>query len=159
MRNDGSVERVADDLDFPNGIALLHERRTLVVAESYASCLTAFDVGDDGSLHNRRTWAALDGAAPDGICVDPSGAIWFTDVAGRRCVHVREGGEVLDVVEADRGCFSCALGGATGTTLFIAAAQVPDVFSAAGSGQVIAVDLDDAGHAANAAWWHESRET
>jgi sugar lactone lactonase YvrE len=57
---------------------------------------------------------------PDGICVDADGAVWYGDVPNRRCVRVREGGEVLQTIELDRGCFACALGG---STLFMVATQ------------------------------------
>src|SRR6185369_17976749 len=85
--------------------------------------ITAFDIGADGGLSGRRVWATIDGAAPDGICLDTDGALWYADVPNRRCARVAEGGEVLDVVEADRGCFACMLGGADGRTLYIAAAE------------------------------------
>jgi sugar lactone lactonase YvrE len=67
-------------------------------------------------------WADLGDAAPDGICVDADGAVWYADVPHRRCVRVAEGGEVLEVVEVDRGCFACMLGGSDGRTLFLVAA-------------------------------------
>jgi sugar lactone lactonase YvrE len=122
VRPDGGVLEVADGLRFPNGMALLDGGRTLVVADSYAEQLLAFDVADDGTLSARRVWADLE-HAPDGICADASGAVWVATVPGKRCVRVREGGEVLDTVAADRGCFACMLGGEDGRTLFIAAAE------------------------------------
>ena len=121
VRPDGSSERVADDVWFPNGMAIIDDT-TLVVAESHADRLTAWTIADDGSLVDRRVWAALAaGEAPDGICVDAEGAIWYASVPRRHCVRVAEGGRVLDVVEADRGCFACMLGGSDGRTLFVVA--------------------------------------
>lgn len=119
---DGSVQQVADGLKWPNGMALLDEGRTLVVADSGTEQLVAFTVREDGSLSDSRVWADLD-HAPDGICADADGAVWVATVPGERCVRVREGGEVLDTVTADRGCFACMLGGDDGRTLFIAAAN------------------------------------
>jgi sugar lactone lactonase YvrE len=119
---DGTIREVAGGLKWPNGMALLDDERTLVVADSHAGQLLAFDVGDDGTLSDRRVWADLE-HAPDGICADTDGAIWVATVPGKRCVRVREGGEVLDTVTVDRGCFACMLGGEDGRTLFIAAAQ------------------------------------
>ena len=119
---DGSVRKVADGLKFPNGMALLDQDRTLVVADSYAQALIAYDVRSDGTLSISRVWAELE-HAPDGICGDTDGAIWVATVPGRRCIRVREGGEVLETVAADRACFACMLGGQDGRTLFIAAAQ------------------------------------
>jgi sugar lactone lactonase YvrE len=122
VRPDGSARQVADGLLWPNGMALVDDERTLVVADSHAQQLVSFDVADDGTLSRSRVWAEV-GDAPDGICADADGAIWFASVPGRHCVRVREGGEVLDTVSTDRGCFACMLGGADGRTLFIAAAE------------------------------------
>ncbi len=119
---DGTVREVADGLQWPNGMAFVDEGRTLVVAESHAARLVGFDVAEDGTLSGRRVWASLE-HAPDGICVDADGAVWVASVPGRHCVRVREGGEVLNTVTVDRGCFACMLGGEDGRTLFIAAAE------------------------------------
>ena len=120
---DGSPRRVADGIAFPNGMVVTPDNSTLIIAESFARRLTAFDIADDGSLFNRRAWA--DGVGPDGICMDAGGAIW-TDVGqfGDNLVgRVREGGEVLDQVQLDRACFACMLGGEDGKTLFMLAAD------------------------------------
>jgi sugar lactone lactonase YvrE len=140
---DGSVQQVADGVAFPNGMAVTPDGSTLIVAESYAHCLTAFDIEADGDLSNRRVWAAVDGF-PDGICLDAEGAVWFADVPNKHCVRVREGGEVAGTVELDRGCFSCALGGVDGRTLFIVAAEwagAEDMMSGQPTGQVVAVEV------------------
>ncbi|MFN8049964.1 MAG: SMP-30/gluconolactonase/LRE family protein [Acidimicrobiales bacterium] len=142
---DGSARVVADDLAFPNGMVVTPDGSTLIVAESYAGRLTAFDIGEEGALANRRVWADLGDAAPDGICLDEAGAVWYADVPNRNCVRVAEGGEVLQVVELDRGCFSCALGGADGRTLFIVATEWngPDAIARGErSGQVVTVRVE-----------------
>ena len=138
---DGSTRRVADDLAFPNGMVVTGDGSTLIVAESYGERLTAFDIGEDGSLSGRRVWAALEGN-PDGICLDAEGAIWYGDVPGQRCVRVREGGEVLQAIALDRGCFACALGGQDGRTLFLVANAFDDSQAGEGEprGQVLTVD-------------------
>ena len=115
---DGAVRKVADDLAFPNGMAVTPENKTLIVAESYACRLTAFDISPDGSLLDRHEWAQVDDH-PDGICLDAAGCAWYADVGNKRCVRVREGGEVLETVELDRGAFACILGGPERRTLFI----------------------------------------
>ena len=138
---DGTARQVADDLAFPNGIAITADGGTLIVAESYAERLTAFAIDDDGRLRDRRVWALTPGDHPDGICVDADGAVWYADVGNRHCVRVREGGEVLDTVECDRGCFACALGGAKESTLFIVAQEwggPEGLRQAARTGQVLA---------------------
>lgn len=122
---DGSARQVAGGVAFPNGMVVTPDNSTLIVAESWGSKLTAFDIGDDGSLSNRRMWAELDGGAPDGICLDADGAIWYGDVPNRRCVRVAEDGEVLQTIELDHGCFACALGGADGRTLFMVVSEWP----------------------------------
>jgi sugar lactone lactonase YvrE len=120
---DGSAHQVADGLAFPNGMLIMPDDQTLIVAESYAKRLTAFDIGADGSLSNRRVWAELGDGVPDGICADAESAVWYADVPNKRCVRVRAGGEVLQTIELDRACFACALGGPDGATLFMVANQ------------------------------------
>jgi sugar lactone lactonase YvrE len=115
---DGTARRVADGLAFPNGMVVTPDNATLIVAESYGRKLTAFDIAADGGLSNQRTWAEVDDY-PDGICLDADGAIWYGDVGSKRCVRVREGGEVLQVIDLDRGCFACVLGGPDRRTLFM----------------------------------------
>jgi sugar lactone lactonase YvrE len=119
---EAGVRKVADGLQWPNGMVLLEDERTLVVADSHAAQLVAFDIGARGTLSNRRVWADLE-YAPDGICADSEGAIWVATVPGRRCLRVAPGGEVLDAVTTDQGCFACMLGGEDGRTLFIASAE------------------------------------
>ena len=119
---DGAVTQLADGLRGPNGMALIDEGRTLVVADSHESALVAYAVASDGRLSSRRIWATLEDA-PDGICADRDGAIWVASVPGRGCALVAPGGEVIARVGVDRGCFSCTLGGDDGGTLYIGAAQ------------------------------------
>ena len=106
---EGTVRRVAEDLAFPNGMAITADGATLIVAESYGNRLTAYRIGPDGELADRRVWAPTGDDHPDGICVDAEGAVWYADVGNRHCVRVREGGEVVATVELDRGAFACAL--------------------------------------------------
>jgi len=119
----GSVRQVADGIAFPNGMVVTPDNKTLIVAESYAKRLTAFDIAGDGSLMNRRVWADLNDGVPDGICLDAESAVWYGDVPNKCCVRVREGGEVLQTINLDRGCFACMLGGADRKTLFMMAAE------------------------------------
>jgi sugar lactone lactonase YvrE len=120
---DGSAREVADRIDFPNGMLVAPDGTTLIVADSYANALLAFDITDDGSLANRRVWADLGDGAPDGICMDAENAVWYADVPNRRCVRVREGGAVLQTIDLDRGCFACALGGEDRLTLCMMATE------------------------------------
>jgi sugar lactone lactonase YvrE len=120
---DGSARQVADGIAFPNGVVVTPDNSTLIIAESYGNRLTAFDIAADGGLSNRRVWADVQDGVPDGICLDAENAVWYGDVPNKRCVRVREGGEVLQTIELDRGCFACALGGADRRTLFLIAAE------------------------------------
>lgn len=118
----GKARQVADNVMFPNGMVITPDNSTLVIAESFAHRLTAFDIAHDGSLVNRRVWAEVDG---DGICLDATGAIWCSGVSGGQpvCLLVREGGEVLERIVHDASCFACMLGGADGRTLFLMTAE------------------------------------
>lgn len=141
----GKVSQVADEMGFPNGLVVTPDNSTLVIAESYANRLTAFDIAADGSLGGRRVWAELGDGVPDGLTLDAEGAIWYADVPNQRCVRVREGGEVLQTVHADRGCFACVLGGEGDRTLFIVAAQwlgPQSMAEEARTGQVLAVEVE-----------------
>ena len=120
---DGSARQMADGVAFPNGMVVTPDNSALILAESYGNKLTAFDIAADGSLSNRRVWADLDRGVPDGICLDEENAMWYGDVPNERCVRVREGGEVLQTIHLDRGCFACTLGGADNRTLFMMAAE------------------------------------
>jgi sugar lactone lactonase YvrE len=122
IRADGSASRVAEDVAFPNGMAVTPDGSTLIVADSYGK-LTAFEIGGNGALSRRRVWADLGDGVPDGICIDAEGAVWYADVPNRRCVRVAEGGEVLETIDLDRGCFACMLGGHDGRTLFLMAQE------------------------------------
>lgn len=133
---DGTITTVAEDLGFPNGMVIL-PGGVLLVAETFAGRITAFDIDADGDLDNRRVWARfgetpqtedVDEAVarlqvgPDGICADAEGAIWVADALHGRVIRVREGGEIVDEIEAGTGVFACMLGGEDGRTLFLCAA-------------------------------------
>ena len=120
---DGEARVVDDEVVFPNGSVVTPDGSTLVVAETFGQCLTAFTIAEDGSLTDRRTFASLRGTSPDGICLDAEGAVWVADANGSACLRVREGGEVVDRVDTGRGCFACMLGGADRRTLFLMTAE------------------------------------
>jgi sugar lactone lactonase YvrE len=148
---DGVARNVADDVWFPNGMAVTSDGECLIVAESYRNRLTAFDIDADGGLSNRRVWAELGVGVPDGICLDAEAAVWYADVPNRQCVRVAEGGQVLQTIQVDRGCFSCALGGPDGRVLFIVATQwngPQGMFEGDRTGQLLTVEVavPHAGH-------------
>jgi sugar lactone lactonase YvrE len=140
---DGSARQVAESVAFPNGMVVTPDNSTLILAESYGKRLTAFDIAADGGLSNRRVWADLQGGFPDGICLDAENAIWYGDVPNKRCVRVREGGEVLQAIQLDRGCFACMLGGADRRTLFLIATEwrgPANMVDGSRTGQVLTVE-------------------
>lgn len=120
VQADGSVSAAADGLLFPNGTVITPDGSTLIVGQTFGSDYQAFDIDpSDGSLSNRRTWATIEGTAPDGCALDADGAIWFADATGKKVVRVAEGGEVLQTLDVGQPTFACMLGGDDGKTLFI----------------------------------------
>ena len=110
---------VAEGLAFPNGSAITPDGRTLIVGETFAGRLTAFTIGSDGSRSDRRDWAKLDGAIPDGVCLDAEGALWVASPRSRKVLRVREGGEVTHRIRTENQAVACMLGGPDRRTLFI----------------------------------------
>lgn len=155
---DGTVSTAADNLESPNGHILTDDGRTLIVAESAASRLTAFTVNADGSLTDRRVFAELTPekpgipvAPPDGICLDAEGAVWVADPIGARVFRVREGGEVTDSIGFDGVIpVACVLGGPNRRTLLMCVAKdwKRDVVRQAPTGRIDAVEVQvpGAGH-------------
>jgi sugar lactone lactonase YvrE len=122
VQPNGMQSKVADGLQFPNGMAITGDGKSLIVAESMGKRLTAFDIRANGGLAKRRTWATVDGH-PDGICIDGGRNIWYADVPNRNCVLVAEGGNVLRTVPSPKGCFDCALAGSEQKSLLILASE------------------------------------
>lgn len=120
---DGSVHLAAADMHFPNGSVVTADGGCLVVAESLAMQLTAFDIGSDGTLGNRRVWAPVGMRAPDGICMDADGNIWVANALAPECVLFAPGGEILETVATSQNCYACMLGGADGRDLHLVTAQ------------------------------------
>ncbi|MCU7829287.1 MAG: SMP-30/gluconolactonase/LRE family protein [Candidatus Thiodiazotropha sp. (ex Myrtea sp. 'scaly one' KF741663)] len=126
VESDGHARIVADDLIFPNGCALTPDGGTLLVAETFASRITAFNVKPDGSLSHRRIWAKLGDAYPDGICLDPAGNLWIAAPNLSKLLLVREGGEILRTVKSLGDPYACMLGGNKDNILFITSSETDD---------------------------------
>ena len=142
---DGSARVAAEEMAFPNGSVITVDGSTLLVGESMASRISAFDIAPDGALGNRRVWAQLEGATVDGMCLDAEGAVWAACPFTGRVLRVREGGEVVDEVKGTHsGAFACMLGGADRRTLYLCTAptHVPDEARAAHGGRIEAVTVD-----------------
>lgn len=143
----GDATIAAEDLAFPNGTVITPDGRTLIIAESFAGRLSAFDIGADRSLKRRRVWAQLpEGHVPDGICLDAEGGVWVASPRGNACLRIIEGGRVTDTVALDRGAFACMLGDSDRRTLYICSAEDSDpTKSHSRSGRIERVRVDVAG--------------
>ena len=140
---DGSVTRAAEGFWFPNGSVITPDGRTLVVAETRANRLTAFEIGREGELGARRVWADLGVHFPDGIALDAQGQIWVADPRNRCLIRVAEGGDITSKVELDRGAYACALGGIDGHTLYVCAATGSGKHAKSRlEGQILAMRVD-----------------
>jgi sugar lactone lactonase YvrE len=140
---DGSVHVAATDLHFPNGMVITPDGKTLIVAETLAMRLTAFDIGPGGTLSNRRVWAPLGMRAPDGICLDASGHVWIANAIAPECVRVAPGGEITATVETSQPCFACMLGGDDRRTLhaMTAPSSVADAVSTVRQGRIESAEV------------------
>ncbi|MCC7413938.1 MAG: SMP-30/gluconolactonase/LRE family protein [Gammaproteobacteria bacterium] len=144
------LARVVDaDMAVPNGSVITPDGRTLIVAESFADRLTAFDIGADGSLSGKRLWATAEGLGPDGICLDAGGAIWVASPMKGEIVQIREGGEVLRRIATGPATMPLAvmLGGPDRRTLFICRGPHPNeaVQARLGRIEVMPVEVPGAG--------------
>jgi sugar lactone lactonase YvrE len=123
----GHVSVAAEETYFPNGMVITPDGRTLILGESGAACLTAFDLAADGTLSNRREWAQLpDGAIPDGICLDAEGLVWAASPYSSEVLRLREGGEVVERIATEQMAASCMLGGEDRRTLYVLTAESTD---------------------------------
>ena len=120
----GQARVAAEGMEFPNGAVITPDGRTLIVAETFARRLTAFRIGADGSLHERRVWAQLDKVAPDGICLDAEGAVWVASPRTNEFIRVLEGGAITERIACEQQAIACALGGADGHRLFMIGGKV-----------------------------------
>ncbi|HUP87498.1 MAG TPA: SMP-30/gluconolactonase/LRE family protein [Acidimicrobiales bacterium] len=149
VRGDGTVEVAARGLRFPNGSVITADGGTLIVGESFGGGYEAFTIAADATLGERRRWADVPGAAPDGCTLDADGGIWFADALGSRVMRVIEGGEITEEIPTPMPTFACALGGDDGRSLFVLCApssRPAEVEGrAAGAVHVTTVDVPHAG--------------
>lgn len=141
---DGVVDVAAEDLHFPNGSVITPDGKTLIVAETLAARLTAFDIGPDGALSSRRVWASIAPRIADGIALDSEGAIWVANPLAPECTRIAAGGAVLETIATSQNCYACMLGGDDGRTLFMMTAptSLPEVAVAAPKGRIETATVD-----------------
>jgi sugar lactone lactonase YvrE len=141
---DGSVSVAAEDMHFPNGPVITPDGKTLILGETLGGRLTAFDIGADGALANRRVWAETWPRIPDGICLDAQGRIWIANPIAPECALIAQGGEVVEVIDTGQACYACMLGGEDGKTLFMLTADssVAHEAQTTPSGRVMVAQVD-----------------
>ncbi len=122
----GQVQVVADKLIFANGMVMTADKKTLIVAETFASQLTVFGINDEGLLDDGRVWADVGNATPDGICLDAEGAIWLASPTTKEVIRVALGGAILEKIRPIGTPYACMLGGADRQTLFILSSETDD---------------------------------
>ena len=143
----GTARVAARDLEFPNGSVITADGKTLVVGETMGHRLTAFDIAADGALGNRRVWAELGEAVPDGIALDAEGAIWVASPFTHELVRVKQGGEVAERIKRDQMPIACMLGGPARRTLFLLTSESidPDVLRAKRNSRIETTEVEVAG--------------
>ena len=139
---EGDAQIVADKLAFPNGTVITPDDKTLIVAETFASKLTAFDILDNGLLEGRRVWANLKSLTPDGICLDAEGGIWIASPGSGKVFRVLEGGEVTHEVKVSTQAYACMLGGRDRGSLFVATSTGDQI---EGRIEIVRVEIPGAG--------------
>lgn len=152
VQSDGTVSDAApgERFSFPNGMVITPDGSTLIVGETLGGRLSAFDIGADGTLTNRREYAPTWPRVPDGICLDATGAVWIANPLAPECALIAPGGEVLEVIETGLPCYACMLGGPEGKHLFMLVAPSSDATAAAKAplGKVLVAEVD----ASRAGW-------
>jgi sugar lactone lactonase YvrE len=147
---EGKARVVSNQVCFPNGSIVTPDNKTLIVADSTAYNLAAFDIGNGGSLTNYRVWADLGkGVIPDGICLDAEGAVWVTNSSGNDVRRVKKGGEIAEMITLSNRAYACVLGGPARKDLYITTAD-PGMFAdlknkRSGRIDVVHVDVPGAG--------------
>ena len=141
---DGTISIAAEDMQFPNGTVITPDGKTMIIGETFARRLTAFDIAADGALSNRRVWAELDKVAPDGICLDAEGAVWVASPRSNEFIRVLEGGVITRRIPVSNQGIACALGGEDGKRLFMVIGRVKgrDEAMATRAGRIEYVDVD-----------------
>jgi len=123
---DGKAKIVSNDVIFPNGMIITADENTLIVAETFASRLSSFNIQPDGSLSNRKLWAPLDNRFPDGICLDSKNGIWVACPNTGNVIRVEQGGKITDTVKTIGNAYACMLGGKDLNKLFILTSETDD---------------------------------
>ena len=164
---DGKASIVAENLEFPNGTVITPNGKKLIVGETYAGRLTAFDINSDKTLSNRQTWAKMIPTrifyiskvrrflkqvpketnfaprVPDGICLDERMGIWVASPTTFEVFRIEEGGNVTDIISTPQRAYACMLGGESGKTLYISTANdsTPEVARSQPMGKIYTTEV------------------
>lgn len=144
VQPDGAASIAACDMHFPNGSVITPDGKTLIVGETFASRLSAFEIGENGVLGERRVFAQAENVTPDGICLDAEGAVWVASPMSKQVVRIHEGGEISARIDTEQMAIACMLGGPDGCTLFVLTCgdAHPDKAPELRSGRIETVQVD-----------------
>lgn len=144
----GDVSVAADDVVFPNGMAIDETAGVLYVAETFRGRISAWDYSD-GELFNRRVRVAFGDDAgapydipaltasyplvPDGIALDAEGMLWVADAKGHGASRIAPDGSVAEFVETGLSVYAVALGGEDRRELFLCCAPPAESWNRLGA--------------------------
>ena len=141
---DRSLRLFSDEVIFPNGCVLTADNKTLVVAETFAHRLTAFELAGNGMSRSSYVWAELGELTPDGICIDKQGCIWVASPGTNEVIRVQKGGTRIASCETVGTPYACMLAGEEGQTLYVCTSETDDPQKAVqmASGRIEWVELN-----------------
>jgi gluconolactonase len=119
---DGTVTRVADDFERPNGLAFSADERTLYVVDTHHRHLRRFDVGSDLSLSGGEVLGTSDAGGYDGVRVDDGGRLWVAAHDGLHCWH--PDGTLLGKLLLPEVCSNLTFGGPKRNVLYATATNM-----------------------------------
>lgn len=126
LEPNGRTVRVGGECCITNGPAISPDGRILYHTDTLGRTIDAFDLGQDGSLSNRRRFATIDEADghPDGSIVDSEGCLWTGLWGGWRARRYSPSGEVLAEIRFPAANVTkIALGGPELRTAFVTTAR------------------------------------
>lgn len=131
IEKDGSLARVVEDVQVPNGILITPDNRTLYVADNNPAeggnrTLVAYDVREDGTVRRRGVLYDFGtGRGIDGMKLDVEGNIYATAGLGEKTgVYVLSpAGKLLAHIRTPETATNCTFGGRDLRSLYITAGE------------------------------------
>lgn len=91
---------VADNLGYTNECVVDPSGNKLYVNETFGRKLVCFDIGNDGSLSNKKTVFEFGyGEFPDGLTFDSQAGIWVTSIVSNRVIRIGPDGKSQIILE------------------------------------------------------------